>query len=103
MRLFNLCVFALAGFAIASSCSATTSADRGNIAFRGAIVEEGCDMQTVPHTLVISCPQNATKPIQRIDLSAIVTAPQSVSLFEKVQMRYLNQQHSMAIIDVAYN
>ncbi|UXY09297.1 hypothetical protein N7922_15580 [Kosakonia sp. ML.JS2a] len=60
-------------------------------------------MQTVPHTLVIACPQNATKPIQRIDLSAIAAAPQSVSVFEKVQMRYLNQQHSMAIIDVAYN
>lgn len=103
MRLFNLCIFALSGFAVASFCSATPSADTGNIAFRGAIVEKGCDMQTVPHTLVISCAQNTKKPIQRIDLNTIVTAPRSVSVFEKVQMRYLNQQHSMAIIAVAYN
>ena len=74
----------------------------GVIHFRGAIVEAPCDVNTRQQQIELSCMRDGTMSNSLYDLQQVTTAPQSVEQIATVKMYYLNEQKSMAILNIEY-
>ena len=74
----------------------------GVIHFRGAIVEAPCDVNTRQQQIELSCMRDGTMSNSLYDLQQVTTAPQSVQQIATVKMHYLNEQKSMAILNIEY-
>lgn len=74
----------------------------GVIHFRGAIVEAPCDVNTRQQQIELSCMRDGTMSNSLYDLQQVTTVPQSVQQISTVKMHYLNEQKSMAILNIEY-
>ena len=74
----------------------------GVIHFRGAIVEAPCDVNTRQQQIELSCMRDGTMSNSLYDLQQVTTVPQSVQQIATVKMHYLNEQKSMAILNIEY-
>ncbi|MBS1207561.1 MAG: hypothetical protein H6R25_4460 [Proteobacteria bacterium] len=98
MRLFMVLLFPLIILLSPTSASAATTG--GIIHFQGAIVEGGCDYRFHSQQLQLSCPQGQKVETRQFSLHDI--AGQSFASLAKIEMRYLNPEHSRAIVVISY-
>ncbi|GEM_PF-5612555 len=96
-------ILALAGIFLAASAASATMVNDGSLLLRGKIVEGGCNMKTVSHTLTIACPRDGVEDNQRIDFKTRTTQVQGASQLANVQVRYLNTPYSKVLVGVSYN
>ncbi|HAS1784645.1 MULTISPECIES: type 1 fimbrial protein [Enterobacter] len=75
----------------------------GIIHFRGAIVADPCDVTPQQHRqLSISCPDNNHINTQTISYDEALSGHQSRSNLAAVTMKYLNEQKTLAVVQVDY-
>ncbi|SKC22608.1 hypothetical protein SAMN05216168_4645 [Kosakonia radicincitans] len=84
-----------------SATSVGAATPGGIIHFQGAIVEGGCDYRTHSQQLELSCPQGQKVETQQFSLRDI--AGQSFASLAKVEMHYLDPEHSKAIVVISYH
>lgn len=89
-------------FSFNPTVMATQISPGGVIHFRGAIVEAPCDVNTRQQQIELSCMRDGTISNSLYDLQQVTTAPQSVQQIATVKMHYLNEQKSMAILNIEY-
>ena len=94
----SLCVTSFFMF----SATAQQITPGGIIHFRGAIVESPCEVNSQQQQIELSCMRDGTMSNSLYDLQQVTTAPQSVQQIATVKMHYLNEQKSMAILNIEY-
>lgn len=101
MRIFKTFVLPVASLCMMLPGYAETMAPGGVIHFRGAIVEGGCDYKTQTQQLVLTCPEGRKTKTQQLPFHDI--SGQSFASLAKIEMHYLNPQHTKANIVISYN
>ncbi|SFT56664.1 hypothetical protein SAMN05192562_101893 [Kosakonia arachidis] len=98
MRLFMVFLFPL--FILLSTTSVGAATTGGIIHFQGAIVEDGCDYRFHAQQLQLSCPQGKKVETRQFSLRDI--DGQSFASLAKIEVRYLDPEHSRAIVVISY-
>lgn len=94
----SLCVCA---FCIPSAMGQQT-AQGGVIHFRGAIVEPLCDVNTHAQNINFTCLRKGEKQVHTVDLRQLSELPRNITSIATVRLHYLNEQKSLAVMDIEY-
>lgn len=77
-------------------------ASSGVIHFQGAIVEEGCYLSPQEQSVKFSCSQNGQPVVQTVSYNKLNNFVPHSDAIETTQIRYLDAQHKLAIVEVTY-
>nr|WP_318382075.1 type 1 fimbrial protein [uncultured Enterobacter sp.] len=87
---------------LAAATSPLFAAQGGVIHFKGAIVEAPCDVNLNARRVTLSCPRDGVAQTQVFTLESLQRRESRLSKIAAVKMHYINQSHTLAVVDVAY-
>lgn len=93
------------GFVVAttlSSASAATIVNGGVIHFRGAVVEDPCQISPKQQQLAISCPHEGKIKTSYISYRDALNGYNAFPDVVTVSMKYINPEKSLAVVQIDY-
>lgn len=77
-------------------------ASDGVIHFSGAIVEEGCDVSHHQQTMIFDCHTGAKHLKKTVALANLHAFTLKSPVLQDVQLRYLDANKKLAVLDIVY-
>ena len=74
----------------------------GIIHFRGEIVEPPCEVSTQQQQIEMSCIRDGKMQSSRFNAQQVSLVPQNVKQIASANMHYLNEQKTLAILNIEY-